>query len=464
MQVGYGRVAPGAQALRRLRRARYSHRASDQLFRDAEKEETSTKQVRRDILQGDDPVWTGEERLVDAVLRMLMDKYKPLRSGTSSLASEKEKLQMAQKSSERPLSKLEEKPVAPVKPYTPEGQPWNAVFVVPSHARADTPKVYRGRYLNVEAPKSDMAKKLESMGVSPSQLALTDRQAMGHVRQSLRRAIENERIENARHMKLNHSGKGSTTAETAQQHRPMIAMVGAVKGIAGLAEQKIEEARRLGVFDRNPLHGKPLTSDHNEYNPHLGREEFFLNRIVHRQGARPPWVELHVEMKTEEKALRQRIQHAWVCRALMRLDESGAWRQWEPVRLTWGQVDPTTDTPTFRVDECNKAGQTRLVTWVESFRDPEWIRREAAFHTEAVHQLNQVIRRYNHLAPYSARKMLYTKETFLKTTLEQAYPFLLEAASARVRGLRLSGAAQAPETPTTSHGRWGRWTSWFPFT
>jgi len=462
MQIWHGPVTRGVRVVGLLGHARYSQRASDQLFLDAEKEERDIKLKERHGWSVDDPVWTGDERLEDAVLRMLMDKYKPLRSGKSSRETEKGRLSNLQKSSERPLSSIEERQ-APTKPYTPEGQPWNAVFVTPTHARADAPKVYRGRYLNVEVPKSDMAKKLDSMGLSSTQLPLANRQAMGHVRQSLRRAVDSARVENAMQMKLNHSGKGSVTAEHVQQHRPMIAMMGAVKGIAGLAEQKIEEARRSGVFERNSLRGKPISTDHNESNPHLGREEFFLNRMVHRQGARPPWVELHVEMKTEERALRQRIQHAWICRALMRLDELGAWHQFAPVKVVWDRIDTKTDMPTFHIEESQDVGQTRLLSWVQSFRDPEWIQREASFHTEAVHQLNQVIRRYNQLAPYSARKILYTKEVFLKTVLDRAYPFLLEATSARVRGLRLSGA-RASEAPVSSPRGWGHWFSWIPFT
>ncbi|WFD27309.1 hypothetical protein MNAN1_002305 [Malassezia nana] len=394
------RPGRGVRVVHGAARRWYVRRASEQLFRDAEKEESVAQQNRNKMPNIDDPIWTGEERLEDAVLRMLMDKYKPLRSGTPGTAPVKEKLQKVQKPTELPLSSRQDSP-KPSKPFTPEGQPWNAVFVTPTHARTDSPKVYRGRYLNLEPPKSDMAKKLNSIGLSPSQLPVANRSAMTQVRQSLSRAVESERLEHAIQVKLNHTGKGSVTAESEQQHRPLIAMAGAVKGIAGLAEQKIEEAKRRGVFERNSLRGKPLTAEHYEGNPHLGREEFFLNRIVQRQGSRPPWVELHVEVKTEEMSLRQQIQHAWLCRALMQLDASNVWRQMHPVAVEWGRVDPQTDRPTFRVPESEDAGQKRLLTWAQEFRDPEWVRREASFHAEAVHQLNQVIRRYNQLAPYT---------------------------------------------------------------
>jgi len=69
------------------------HRASSKLFADAEHEErTSVAPTRTGIRRGtasEHPNWTGDESIEDAVLRMLMDKYKPLRTGTIRTAEEK---------------------------------------------------------------------------------------------------------------------------------------------------------------------------------------------------------------------------------------------------------------------------------------------------------------------------------------------------------------------------------------
>jgi hypothetical protein len=69
------------------------HRASSKLFADAEHEErTGDTPTRTDIHRGttsEHPNWTGDESIEDAVLRMLVDKYKPLRTGTIRTAEEK---------------------------------------------------------------------------------------------------------------------------------------------------------------------------------------------------------------------------------------------------------------------------------------------------------------------------------------------------------------------------------------
>ena len=71
---------------------------------------------------------------------------------------------------------------------------------------------------------------------------------------------------------------------------------------------------------------------------------------------------------------------------------------------------------------------------MRDFRDGRWVQEQAAYHAAAVQQLNQVIRRYNHIAPYFARRLLYTKESFVQDALDRAFPLLVEAASARLRG------------------------------
>jgi DnaJ family protein C protein 28 len=70
------------------------HRASSKLFADAEHEERTggVTPTRTGIHRGatsDHPNWTGDESIEDAVLRMLVDKHKPLRTGTIRTAEEK---------------------------------------------------------------------------------------------------------------------------------------------------------------------------------------------------------------------------------------------------------------------------------------------------------------------------------------------------------------------------------------
>ena len=42
--------------------------------------------------------------------------------------------------------------------------------------------------------------------------------------------------------------------------------------------------------------GKPLVRQVDESNPFIAREEFLMNRVIQRNGAAPPWVELQAGM------------------------------------------------------------------------------------------------------------------------------------------------------------------------
>ena len=54
----------------------------------------------------------------------------------------------------------------------------------------------------------------------------------------------------------------------------------------------MKNARAQGRFNDIQGRGKPIVVSSGEKNPFIGREEFLMNRIVQRNGAAPPWVEL----------------------------------------------------------------------------------------------------------------------------------------------------------------------------
>lgn len=79
-------------ATRRITTRSYQS-ASEKLFADAEKEEdedglASLKERMEQRLKQEEN-WTGDEKIEDTVLRMLVDKYKPLRMGTVQTAEQK---------------------------------------------------------------------------------------------------------------------------------------------------------------------------------------------------------------------------------------------------------------------------------------------------------------------------------------------------------------------------------------
>ena len=146
--------------------------ASEKLFEDAKHKEQEEKQEieRRGqtmnalLTSQGGRNWDGDEPIADAVLRMLVDKYKPLRSGTIATADEKlskaaptvrrgsvpsESLLLAPEAtreeglgiSHRPLvyPKVDlSKPLKdqPLLPAVEGHRPWHTNFTTPSHAAA----------------------------------------------------------------------------------------------------------------------------------------------------------------------------------------------------------------------------------------------------------------------------------------------------------------------------------------
>ena len=147
-------------------RHKHGGSASAKLFEDAKREEQEEKREieRRQqtanalLTRQVDRNWDGEESTADAVLRMLVDKYKPLRSGTILSADEKlskvaptvrtggihsptEATQEVFTPLNRPLAYPKVDPSKPLKdqPLLPavEGhRPWHTSFTAPSHATA----------------------------------------------------------------------------------------------------------------------------------------------------------------------------------------------------------------------------------------------------------------------------------------------------------------------------------------
>jgi DnaJ family protein C protein 28 len=173
------------------RRHKHNASASAKLFEDARREEQVEKREIERRKQATDALlirqadrnWDGDEPIADTVLRMLVDKYKPLRSGAIITADEK--LSKAAPSirvgdtpsdflSSPPELTLEEAPVTsmrllaypeidrskPLKeqsllPAVEGHRPWHTSFTAPSHATASI------RLGNIEPAKSGPSPSLD---------------------------------------------------------------------------------------------------------------------------------------------------------------------------------------------------------------------------------------------------------------------------------------------------------------
>jgi len=259
------------------------HSASDKLFADAVREEVTTPQRRRPRINLHEN-WDGDEKIEDAVLRMLVDKYKPLRTGTIQYTEQKLKrsLPCVATSSQVIVRSITPSTgswaTEPLLPSSKDHRPWHTQFKTPSYA---TPLVKQAFISPKPLPQDDRERKKE--------------------REDKRKAENGTRLATARESTLNYR---LGIKSTGPQVNP-----GNLKGWGNLIEDKIQVGASAPMFSPGLIsidaesskgwsisglkgRGQPLASHMDESNPFIAREEFLMNRIVQRNGAAPPWVEL----------------------------------------------------------------------------------------------------------------------------------------------------------------------------
>jgi len=141
-----------------------------------------------------------------------------------------------------------------------------------------------------------------------------------------------------------------------------------------------------------------------------------MNRIVQRQGAAPPWVEIQGELEAAAASFRSVLKQSWVRRAVRMLTLSGSRSLLRELSLAE----------------------------VRALRDGEWEARERVYHESALEEVNALVRKYNALAPYAVRRAYYVRDVELARAYEESGEDIL-----RELGGRLSGS-------TSGAGRLGR--------
>lgn len=432
----------------------------------------SLLQRQRDTLSRE-PAWQGDERVQDTILRMLMDKHQPLRIKGQSAPGQHPadaKLQSIQKpnmmASPSAGRQSDSAAIADVEKIIPEGEdgrrlaktpdnkPWRAVYVNPmlqvgKDGEAADPSIYYARYIGlpISSPHRKSAKtasgkeRLKLAGIKTETLPLDDRNKMRAIREGVRkwdragrmRGVKEEAMQYRRLREeerergtleedpmsdeeveelLNAEGvlqEGQemrlSSASDSKKGEAQIAMVGG-RGFQSIANERIEAAMKTDYFRRNSLRGKPLEKDIHASNPFLKGEERIMNRLIQRQGAAPPWVELNVQLENEQSDFRKRLADSWLRRATRIILATSYMREGlEPIRI---QSNETFDDLMQR--EMFNSGQKKLLNLVNGYTDSEWEQKEQAYHDVSIRDVNNLIRRYNVVAPVSARRGLLIRE------------------------------------------------------
>lgn len=227
--------------------------------------------------------WTGDESLQDAVLRMLVDKYKPLRDIAGGIKTADEKLKTNPPSvTGRFVEEIGDEDEegsrlirtntipreTPILPGIEGHKPWLTTFKTPSFA--ENPQV--------------KAMRLPPLG-PPGKSTKTEGESRVKVdRGKMKRELEATRIGNAKERVLDYRyiGPGGSLGGSAPNPTTL-------RGWQSLIDGKIEvsylllgckftltveqKARAQGEFTSLKGHGRPLTVEIETKNPFISREE-----------------------------------------------------------------------------------------------------------------------------------------------------------------------------------------------
>lgn len=222
--------------------------ASDKLFDDAAREEAeapscSASSLTRVVYEQHEN-WDGDERIQDTVLRMLVDKYKPLRTGSIQSAEQKLNLSPPQLLGGIPLTAINTFPTTPninlkpsggswatqpLLPSSEDHKPWHTTFKVPSH------KVSSVKLADLPPP-------ISSTRTSPQ--FSVDEHERKKERAAFKRTQQAGRLTEARESTLDYK----LGVKDARANAPRTNPVG-LKGWTSLVEDKIEANLLLtGLF------------------------------------------------------------------------------------------------------------------------------------------------------------------------------------------------------------------------
>lgn len=137
--------------------------------------------------------------------------------------------------------------------------------------------------------------------------------------------------------------------------------------------------------------------------------EYFLNRILQRQGAAPPWVQAQVDLTSALSNFRESLREEWL-------------------RHVTRQISSTPGNLNSHIAAAESYVQ-RDVAANFTLREykSEWESREKRYHSLAIEDLNAKTRSYNTIAPYTARKAYTTLQIELQQCYRDVAPRIGEA-------------------------------------
>ncbi|KAF7902657.1 hypothetical protein EAF00_002560 [Botryotinia globosa] len=260
-------------------------------------------------------------------------------------------------------------------------------------------------------------------------------------------------------------------------------MPNSIRGLAALANERIEDAIARGQFKNIPR-GKAIERDARADNPFIDTTEYIMNKMIQRQDIVPPWIEKQQELVKTANVFRARLRNDWKRHAARTIASRGGTLQEQmrtaeiyaqseavhnpkkraveqisvptnttddPVMVKIVQEVPSSSTgdPVIQIlaetkeDEIDirtisplktnrqPASEQTPAALPPPFRIPSWEESEQSYLKLAITDLNSKTRSYNLMAPDLAKKPYFSLERELQSCYADVAPQLAAAIKER---------------------------------
>ncbi|TGO12121.1 hypothetical protein BTUL_0094g00330 [Botrytis tulipae] len=260
-------------------------------------------------------------------------------------------------------------------------------------------------------------------------------------------------------------------------------MPNSIRGLAALANERIEDAIARGQFKNIPR-GKAIERDARADNPFIDTTEYIMNKMIQRQDIVPPWIEKQQELVKTANVFRTRLRNDWKRHAARTIASRGGTLQEQmrtaeiyaqseavhnpkkraveqisvptnttddPVMVKIVQEVPSSSTgdPVIQIlaetkeDEIDigkisplktnrqPASEQTSAALPPPFRIPSWEESEQSYLKLAITDLNSKTRSYNLMAPDLAKKPYFSLERELQSCYADVAPQLAAAIKER---------------------------------
>ncbi|CAK7199909.1 hypothetical protein SEUCBS139899_002596 [Sporothrix eucalyptigena] len=343
--------------------------------------------------------------------------------------------------------------LASAQPWTGDEAPEDTILRMLDDARKQLPRSLRGKPKIPDPVMVDMRLRRPS-STSPGQRAATARD----------RATVYAGMDKSASVSQDQKQRDAFRKELRERFGAGVGaanMPNSFSGLAGLANERIEDAIARGQF-RNIPRGPGVERDARADNPFIDTTEYIMNKMIQRQDIVPPWIEKQQELVRAARIFRAQLRTDWRRHAARSIASRGGSLQEQmaaavryaaaeqvhnPRRVDVERIAVPTNhtddavmtavsraqitTPTSTASTtASGSPSTPAVDGIDMtppLRDAQWEAAERSYMELSITNLNALTRSYNLMAPELAKKPYFSLERELQSCFADVAPTLAEA-------------------------------------